>query len=77
MKSVTETNIEAFAIETLQSLGWKHAHGLAIAPGSESAERDTFEQILLSHRLRRAIARLNPEIPENAVDQALQKVQRI
>jgi type I restriction enzyme, R subunit len=77
VSSITENSIEAFAIDSLQSVGWKYAHGLAIAPGSESAERDTFEQIVLTHRFRRAIARLNPEIPENAREQAIQKVQRI
>ena len=77
MQSFHESNIEAFAIETLQSIGWGYAHGLAIAPGSESAERESFEQIVLTHRLRRAIARLNPEIPESAREQAVQKVLRI
>lgn len=77
MKPVTEINIEQFSIETLQSLGWEYVHGLAIAPGAESAERETFEQIILTHRLRRCIARLNPDIPESAREQAIQKVLRI
>ena len=77
MQPLSESKIEDFAIEALQSLGWDHVHGLAIAPGSESAERDTFEQIILTHRLRRAIARLNPDIPETAREQAIQKVLRI
>jgi len=77
MQSLYENNIEQFAIESLQSLGWEYSHGLAIAPGSESTERETFEQIILTHRLRRAIARLNPDIPETAREQAIQKVLRI
>ena len=77
MNIITENNIELFAIETLKSLGWEHVHGLAIAPGAESAERESFEQIILTHRLRRSVARLNPDIPDSAREQAIQKVSRV
>lgn len=77
MKLISEDHIETFAIETLQSLGWVYVHGLGIAPGAEHAERETFEQIILTNRLRRCIARLNPVIPESAREQAIQKVLRI
>lgn len=39
MTKITENNIEVFAIETLQALGWDYIHGLSIAPGAEYAER--------------------------------------
>jgi type I restriction enzyme, R subunit len=77
MKEITENKIEEFAIETLQSLGWEYVHGLAIAPEAESAERESFEQIILINRLRRCVARFNPDIPESAREQAIQKVLRI
>jgi type I restriction enzyme R subunit len=77
MTKLTENNIETFAIEALQSLGWKHLHGLSIAPGAEHAERESFKQIILTQRLRKAVARLNPDIRENAREQAVQKVLRI
>lgn len=77
MKPVTESNIETFAIDTIQWLSWEYIHGAAISPEAESSERESYEQILLLHRLRRAISRLNPGIPENAREQAIQKVLRI
>ncbi|MDA8338734.1 MAG: type I restriction endonuclease subunit R [Nitrospiraceae bacterium] len=77
MTKITENSIETYAIETLQALGWDYVHGLAIAPGAESAERESFEQIILTHRLRKAVARLNPDIPVDAQEQAVQKVLRI
>src|SRR3989338_2237824 len=77
MTKITENSIETFAIETLQFLGWEYIHGLAIAPGAEHAERESFEQIILTHRLRKAVARLNPDIPADAQEQAVQKVLRI
>lgn len=77
MKPITEDKIETFAIEVLQSIGWEYVHGLAIAPGAEQAERENFEQIILIERLRKAVAILNPNIPHEAQEQAIQKVLRI
>lgn len=77
MKPITEDKIESFAIETLQSLGWEYIHGLSIAPHAEQAERESFEQIILVGRLRKAVSILNPDIPADAQEQAIQKVLRI
>jgi type I restriction enzyme R subunit len=66
MKPITEDNIERFAIETLNSLGWEYLHGLAIAPGAEQLERADFGQVILIDRLRKQLAIINPEIPESA-----------
>jgi type I restriction enzyme R subunit len=74
---IVESQIETFAIEVLKKLGWEHVHGLSIAPGAECAERESFEQIILAQRLRKAIARLNGDIPADAQEQAVQKVLRI
>lgn len=77
MKPITEDKIETFTIETLKSIGWEYIHGLAIAPGAEQAERANFEQIILVGRLRKAVSILNPDIPPDAQEQAIQKVLRI
>lgn len=77
MKPITEDHIETFAIETLQNMGWSYIHGLAIAPGAEKTERESYEQIILIDRLRKAVALLNPTIPKDAQEQAIQKVLRI
>lgn len=77
MKPITEDKIETFGIEVLQSIGWEYVHGLAIAPGAERAERESLEQIILIERLRKAVAILNPDIPHDAQEQAIQKVLRI
>ncbi len=77
MKPITESNIETFAIETLESLGWEYVHGLAIAPSAEQAERESFEQIILTGRLRKQLAVINPDIPEKAREQAINKVLRL
>src|SRR4030066_1313167 len=77
MNPITESNIETFAIEVLKKLGWATRPRLSIAPGAENAERESFEQIILTQRLRKAVARLNRDIPADAQEQAVQKVLRI
>lgn len=77
MKPITESDIEAFAINILESLGWEYVYGLAIAPGAEIAERESFEQVILTARLRKQLALINPNIPEAAREQAIQKVLRL
>lgn len=77
MKPITEDKIETFAIEVLQSMGWEYVHGLSIAPGAEATERENFEQIVLVDRLRKSVSVLNPNIPHDAQEQAVQKVLRI
>jgi type I restriction enzyme R subunit len=77
MKPITENNIENFAIAILQTIGWEYVHGLLIAPGAEQEERENFEQIILVDRLRKSVAILNPAIPHDAQEQAIQKALRI
>ncbi|MFN0081170.1 MAG: type I restriction endonuclease [Ferruginibacter sp.] len=77
MKPITEDKIETFAIEVLQAMVWEYVHGLALAPGAEQTERENFEQIVLIDRLRKSVSVLNPNIPHDAQEQAIQKVLRI
>lgn len=75
MNKITESNIETFAIEILQKLGWKYVHGLA--PSADFPDWESFEHIILTQRLRKAVARLNRDIPADALEKAVQKVLRI
>ncbi len=77
MPTITESNIEFSAIEQLQSLGWKYIHGSVISPEGEKPERESYEQIILTDRLRRAVSVINPHIPKEAQKQAIQKILRI
>lgn len=77
MKPITENIIEASAIELLQSQGWEYVNGKEISPEGLFCERESFSQIILTNRLRNAIAKINPHIPASAQEAALQKVLRI
>jgi type I restriction enzyme R subunit len=77
MNSITENKIEQSAIEQLQSLGWEYVHGSVISPEGEKPERESYEQIILTERLRKAVSAINPHIPQEAQEQAIQKILRI
>ncbi len=76
MSAFTESVVEEAALDWLESLGWSVEHGPDIAPGELAAERSDYAQVVLAERLRRALARLNPTLPPEALEDAFQKLTR-
>ena len=64
--SLNESIVEDAALEWFRELGYAVGHGPQLAPGEPAAERDSFGEVVLAGRLREAIRRLNPAIPEEA-----------
>jgi type I restriction enzyme R subunit len=75
--SLTESIVEDAALTWFGELGYAVGHGPQMAPGEAAAERDGFGDVVLVGRLREAIRRLNPPIPEEALEEALRKVLRV
>ena len=75
--SLNESIVEDAALEWFGELGYAVGHGPQLAPGEPAAERDSFGEVVLVGRLREAIRRLNPAIPEEAREEALRKVLRV
>ena len=71
---MTEDQLEQEALSWLVETGYQHVCGYDIAPDGPSPERERFQQVLLLGRLREAIARLNPQVPLVAREDALQQV---
>jgi len=71
-----ESVVEEAALAWLKSAGWQSRSGAEIAPGESAAERDDYAQVVLAQRLRDALARLNPELPVEALDDAFRKLTR-
>ena len=71
---MTEDQLENEVLGWLADVSYSHVYGPDIAPETNSAERSTYQQVLLVERLRDAIARLNPSIPLMARDDALRQV---
>ena len=70
MTTFTEATVEDAALAYLESLGW------TIAPGAAATERTDYDQVVLEQRLRDALARLNPSLPDSALDDARRKLTR-
>ena len=75
-RMLNESDVEAVALEWLRELGWGTAHGSGIGPEAERAERGDYSQVVLEGRLREALGRLNPELPPEALDDALRRLIR-
>ena len=76
MSGVTESTVEEAALAWLENLGWNVAHGPEIAPDTPLAERTDYGQVVLEQRLRDALARLNPDLPATALEDAFSKLNR-
>jgi type I restriction enzyme R subunit len=60
---------EQLALEALSEQEWQPQHGTAIAPGS--GERVTWDDPVIPSRLMTALARLNPSVPTEYLQQAM------
>ena len=74
MAKLAESTVEQATLAWLQSLGWAVRHGPDIAPDQPKAERVDYTQVVLEQRLRDALARLNPSLPTEALDDAFRRV---
>jgi type I restriction enzyme, R subunit len=75
-RGMSESIIEQAALAWLESAEWSIRNGAEIAPGEPGAERTDYAQIFLEQRLRDALARLNPDLPAESLDDAFRKLTR-
>ncbi len=78
MTAFTESIVEQAALAWLEALGYSVLHGPAIAAGQRGAERSdpNYRDVVLESRLRQALARLNPTLPPEALEDAYRKLAR-
>ena len=68
-------SVEQPALELLQELGWSHANLLHEVPGpANPTGRSSFRQTHLPARLSAALLKLNPNLPPEALTQALESL---
>jgi len=72
-----ESLLERAALEWFEELGYEVAYGPDISPGGSKPERDSYSQVLLLNRLRQALLRINPTLPEEAIEKAIHKLVHI
>jgi type I restriction enzyme R subunit len=76
MTAFTESVVEDAALGWLEAINWRIAQGPDIAPDMLAAERRDYGEVILAQRLRDALARLNPALPPEALDDAFRKLVR-
>lgn len=70
-----DTLVEQPAIARLCDLhGWTHVHGVELAPDAPAGERKLWSDVVLVGRLRRAVARINPQLTSEAVQRVVEIV---
>ena len=71
---MTEDQLEQEMLGWLRDVGYTHLYGPDIAYDGLSPERGGYREVLLAGRLRQAIARLNPDVPPAAREDAVGQV---
>src|SRR5690554_2344301 len=73
---MTEDQLEQQCLQWFAEGGWEIAHGPDLAPDGEAPERADYRQVLLLADLEAAIHRINPHLPQSAVEQAVAVVRK-
>jgi len=77
MSAFTESVVEQAALAWFEALGYTITGGPSIAPGEPGEERRSYGDVVLAGRLRDALARLNPAVSREGLDEAFRKLTRI
>ena len=76
MAGLTESEVEDATLQWLAGLGYAVAYGPDIGPEDPAQERGSYDEVLLADRLRKALARLNPRLPAETLEDVLRKVRQ-
>jgi len=78
LKQLTEQSLtEQPSINWLKQLGYEYKFGPDISPGGLFLERESFREVILKKRLKRALQNLNPQFEEKVIDDAIEQVEKI
>jgi len=72
----TESIVEDAALTWLGAAGWDVTYGADMIPGEPGGGRADYGEVVLAQRLRDALARLNPGLPSEALEDAFRKLTR-
>jgi type I restriction enzyme, R subunit len=73
---ITEGVVEEAALEYFRALGYHTLPGPLVAPDGASAERASYDQVVLTGRLREAAGRINPDAGSTMIEEAIKRLLR-
>ena len=65
---LNENDIEQLTLKHLQSLGWEYRYGKDLPVHEGDFARGDLSGVIFVEQLRAAVRKLNPQLPESAVD---------
>jgi type I restriction enzyme R subunit len=68
---MNEDELEQLCLEWFRNNRWDVAYGPDIATDSNAPERSDYHEVVLKRYLHESLLRINPHIPENAIEQAM------
>jgi len=71
------TLTEQPVIDWLKGLGYDYEFGPDIAPGGSLMERNSFRDVILDKRLTRSLKRINLDLKDSEIEDAIQQIKRI
>ena len=71
-----EADVELAALRWLGEIGYAVLHGPDLGPEGPVPERGSYDEVLLSGRLRNSLAQLNPHLSAETLEDALRKVRQ-
>ncbi|MDA2472678.1 type I restriction endonuclease subunit R [Bacillus cereus] len=74
MFKYNESELEIAALEWLEEMDYEIVEGPDIAPDGDYAERESFHDVVLVDRLRKALQKINPSVDQKVIEEAIQKI---
>ena len=76
MSLIDEDQVEQIAIGWFKELEYDYLNGYDIAPDGDNPKRHNYQEVLLLERLHSALVKLNPTLPEYAIEEAIDRVRK-
>jgi len=72
--NIYEDELEQAALEWFEELNYEIAFAPDLSPGGDYPERSDYSDVILEERLKDALKRINPDLPQEALDDALHQI---
>ena len=73
-KNFCESHLKEATLEWFEELGFEIVFAPDIAPDGEYPEREDYGDIILNDRLEEALKRINPKMPDDAIEDAFRQI---